>query len=220
MDLIEGIESRHSTRAFAPTPVPREVIEKILDAARRSPSARNSQPWQVAVVCGKRRDELSGLLLSLVEANTPPQPDIPRTIKWPDEIGKRIEEFQARRDKFLGMEGADEEQKRTHSLQNYKFYGAPCALYLFMERNLTSMSLFDLGIFAQTLILAAHASGLGACMLGSACFYADAVRKFLNLPESKQLVIGIALGYADREALINKFKSDRISLDGFVQWHS
>lgn len=220
MDIITGIETRHSTRDFTNTPVPRELIEKILDCARHSPSATNSQPWQAAVVCGEKRDELSQLILEMAEENKPPRSDIPRTVKCPAEIAERIENFMASRYRYLGMENADEEQKRNFRLQNYKFYGAPCVIYLFMEKSISPMSLFDLGAFAQTLVLAAHAYGLGTCLQGSISGYADTVRKFLNMPEGKQLVIGIALGYADREALINSFKSDRIAIEKFVQWHS
>ena len=61
MELLEGIETRRSYRAFKSTDVSRETIERILQAAGKSPSYKNTQPWEVAVVRGKKKEELSGI---------------------------------------------------------------------------------------------------------------------------------------------------------------
>jgi len=55
MDTIEAIESRRSIRAFKNTPIPKETLDKILKAASNSPSFTNTQPWEVAVVCGEKK---------------------------------------------------------------------------------------------------------------------------------------------------------------------
>ena len=50
MSFLELAAKRESTRQYAPTPVPREVVDRCLEAARLAPSACNSQPWRFIVV--------------------------------------------------------------------------------------------------------------------------------------------------------------------------
>ncbi|MEM2465478.1 MAG: nitroreductase family protein [Candidatus Bathyarchaeia archaeon] len=50
MDVFEAIQKRRSARAYEPAPVPGEILEKILEAARLAPSAGNIQPWHFIVV--------------------------------------------------------------------------------------------------------------------------------------------------------------------------
>ena len=50
MEALAAIALRHSTRGFTGEPVAREVLEKIVDAGRRAPTAKNEQPWEFVVV--------------------------------------------------------------------------------------------------------------------------------------------------------------------------
>ncbi|MBI4295583.1 MAG: nitroreductase [Chloroflexi bacterium] len=218
MELLEGIKTRKSYRAFKPTPVPKEMIEKVLEAAGRSPSYTNTQPWHVAVVSGKKRDDLSRILLELSGADTPSNPDLPMPGDWPPELEKRAAEHGARRFKALGVEREDKAARKELRLANFRFYGAPCALFLFADRTATSWSIFDMGLFAQSLSLAAHSFGLGSCLQGALANYPDAVREFLGLPRTKLLVIGMSMGYPDFAAPINTYQSTRVNLSDFVQW--
>ena len=219
MELEEGIASRRSFRAFKSTPVPREVIEKILATASKSPSYTNTQPWEVAVVSGQKKEELRRILREMANSGVTPAPDMPLPQTWPAELDRRAREHSARRFKAIGVEREDEQQRKAMRLRNFEFYGAPCALFLFMERTLTPWSIFDMGLFAQSLLLAAHSHGLGSCLQAMLATYPDAVRDFLGIPKTKQLVIGISLGYPDLEARINSYRSQRVGLDKFVHWY-
>jgi nitroreductase len=88
-----------------------------------------------------------------------------------------------------------------------------------MHNTLTSWSILDVGLFAQSIALAAHSFGLGSCIQASIVFYPDAVREFLGIPETKSLVLGISLGYPALDAPINAYQSSRVSLDEFVRWY-
>ena len=55
MDALTAIAARHSTRSFADKLIPRELLEKIVDAARLAPSALNYQPWEFIVVTDRER---------------------------------------------------------------------------------------------------------------------------------------------------------------------
>ncbi len=220
MELLAGIETRRSFRAFKSTPVTREVLERILKAASKSPSYTNTQPWEVVAVSGKRKEELSRILCDLIKADVTSNPDLPPPENWPPELDKRAKEHGMKRFKAIGVERANEQQRKAMSLLNYEFYGAPCVLFLFMDSELGSWSVFDMGLFAQTLILAAHSFGVGSCLQASLARYPDAVREFLGIPGTKQLVLGISLGYPDLEARLNTYQTERVGLDDFVQWHS
>ena len=220
MELIEGIKTRKSFRAFKPTPIPDDVMKKVLETAGKSPSYTNTQPWEVAAVSGKKKDELSRILLKLAEADVPGNPDLPLPKNWPAALEQRGKEHGARRFAALGIERANEQQRRELRLMNFRFHGAPSALFLFLDRSLTSWSIFDMGLFAQSLCLAAHSFGLGTCLQASAATYPDAIRDFLGLPKEKLLMIVISIGYPDFDDRINTYQSTRIALDDFVRLYA
>ncbi len=219
MELLEGIAARRSFRAFKPTPIPRETMDRILEAAGKSPSYTNTQPWEVAVVSGKKKEELSRILYRMAESDVPANPDLPAPKDWPPELDRRAKEHGARRFRALGIERENERQRKELRLLNFNFYGAPCVLFLFVDRTLTSWSIFDMGLFAQSIILAAHSFGLGSCLQASIAGYPDTVREFLGIPKTKLLVLGISMGYPDLEAPINAYQSSRVSPKDFVRWH-
>ena len=220
MEIVEGIESRKSLRAFKSTPVPEAVIKDILRAASKSPSYTNTQPWEVAVVSGKKAEELAAVLLELAASGAKQNLDIPLPDAWPTELAERAKTHGMRRFQALGIERADESQRTELRLLNFKFYGAPSALFLFQDSELGSWSMFDMGLFTQSLILAAHSFGVGTCLQASLTNYPEAIHEFLDIPKTKRLVLGISLGYPDLEAKINSYQSTRIGLGEFVHWHS
>lgn len=219
MELLEGIEARRSCRGFKSTPIKKEILEQILKAGSRSPSYTNTQPWEVAVVTGKKRDQLSELLCSKSGAGEPANADLPLPKNWPTALDARARDHGARRFAALGIERANEQQRKDMQLQNMKFYGAPCALLLFMERGLPLWSIYDMGLFSQNLILAARSFDLETCLQASLVFYSEAVREFLGIPDTKTLIIGISIGYPDWETPLNGYHSRRTGVEEFTRWY-
>jgi len=219
MELLEGIETRRSCRGFNSTPIKKEIIEQVLKAGARSPSYTNTQPWEVAVVTGKKKDQLGELLRAKSIAGETPNADLPLPKNWPLALDTRAREHGARRFKALGIDRANEQQRKDMQLQNLRFYSAPCALFLFMEKGLPLWSIYDMGLFTQTLCLAARTFGLETCLQASIVNYAGAVRDFLGLPNSKTLVIGLSMGYPDWDAPLNAYCSTRIAIGEFVKWY-
>ena len=220
METLEAIESRRSVRAFKPDPIPAHVLNKILQAASASPSYTNTQPWEVAVVSGKRRDELAEKLLGLARAKAPTSPGLPVPKGWPAGMDERSREHGARRLGTLGLARDDAEGREKLRLMNFEFYGAPCALFLFMDGSLGEWSIFDMGLFAQTLILAAHSLGVESCLQASVTGYAPEIKKFLGVAEGKKLVIGISLGYPDDKAVLNTYRSIKQNPDAFTRQYA
>ena len=219
MEILEGIKTRQSIRAFKRNLIPRDVVEKILEAASNSPSYTNTQPWEVVVVSGKKKNELSRKLLELVRAKAPTNPDLPRPKGWPKGMEERSKEHGARRLSTLGVARDEEEEREKLSLMNFEFYGAPCVVFLFIDGSLGEWSIFDMGLFAQNLILAAHSFGVESCLQASVTNYALEIKKFLGIPQSKKLVICISLGYPDEKAKLNTYHSLKQKPDGFTKWY-
>ncbi len=220
MELMKGIETRRSYRAFKPTPIPSKIIEHILEAASKCPSYTNTQPWEVAIVSGKKKEELSNILYGLALSDEPQNPDIPLVKTWPIELERRSKEHTARRFKALGIERDNETARKELRLQNFRFYGAPCVLFLFMDSTLTTWSIFDMGLFAQNILLSGHSLGIGSCLQAQLAVYPNAVRDFLGIPKTKRLIIGVSIGYPDLESRINSYQSIKLGIDEFTKWYS
>jgi len=220
MDAETCLRGRMSIRGFKPEPVPRELLHEVLDFARWSPSYKNSQPWEVLVVSGARKEALSREMIRLFEAGAPNSPDLAAPTGWPPAEEARISHLYQRRREATGIDLLAPEVVKKAKKANFNFYGAPHAVYLFQDNSLSQWSLFDLGLFAQTLMLAAHAKGLGTVPQAFATDYAREIKEFLGIPASKRLVIGLSLGYPNPESSVNQLRTDRSPVEDFVRWLS
>ncbi len=218
MDALECIKTRQSIRAFTNQPVERRVLEEVLEAARWAPSYKNTQPWEVVVLTGGKKKALTAMLLELFEKGAPPTPDLPEPGEWPPAEQARIERLYRTRAERLGVDLRDPEVIRKAKKANFAFYNAPVAVYLFQEAVLSQWSLFDLGLFAQSFMLAAHAKGLGSVPQAFATDYAAQTKEFLGIPASKRLVLGLSVGYPDTASPANSLRTDRDPVAAFTRW--
>jgi len=217
MDAIECIKTRMSIRKFKPDPVPVEVLINIIDTAKWSPSYKNSQPWEAVIMSGKKKEALSKLLVELLEKDTTLCPDIPKPQSWPPALEARISALMKKRGEILGIDLNAPEVKRKSKIANFQFYGAPHGIFLFQDSSLTPWSIFDMGLFAQSLMLAAHAHGLGSVPQAFLTDYAQQIKEFLGIPRSKRLILGISIGYPDLGSPVNSFRPDRVNRDEIVR---
>jgi nitroreductase len=218
MEFFQCIEKRRSYRAFVQKSVERSVLEKIFGAANRSPSYKNTQPWEVFVVAGEKKDALAQKLLEKASSEVKPGPHIPLVEAWPEALERRAEEHMVRRFKALGIDPEQKDQIRQGQLKNFTFFDAPCAVFVGMDRTLTSWSIFDLGLFVHGLLLGLEAEGLGGCPQAMPTTYPDTIRAALNVPDSFCIVLAISIGYPDLDAPINQYHTGRRDLDEFVHW--
>lgn len=218
MDTIECIKTRMSIRKFKPDPVPKEILMSLIDTARWSPSYKNSQPWEVAVVSGKRKEELSSLLNELLEKGAEPAPDLLEPMSWPPKIDERIREHLRKRGERFGIDLNDPEIIKRAKIANFRFYGAPHGIFLFQDSSLTEWSIFDIGMFAQNLMLVAHVYKLGTVPQAFLIDYSPEIKKSLQIPESKKLILGISIGYPDLNDKANSYKSSRVDADEILRW--
>lgn len=218
MNAIECIRTRMSVRKFRPEPVSKEILSEIIKTAQRSPSYKNSQPWEIAVISGEKKASLSKLLVDLFESDKKAESDIPEPAGWPNEIEKRIKESLEKRSKSFGINLSDPESIRRSKKANFRFYGAPQGLFFFQDASLSEWSIFDMGLFVQSIMLAAHAKGLGTVPQAYLIDYSEEIRNFIGIADSKRLVLGMSIGYPDMEDRLNSYKTEREDTDKIVRW--
>ena len=216
MELSSAILHRHSIRGFQSTPVPQEILAKILELGSRAVSTNNIQPWGFAVVCGEPLDALrEANLLDLAENRPPDHPDIPLTDHYLErarDVGRSL---------FAAMKIAREDRERRSwwLRRGYAFFNAPAVILLHMDRSLDEAAYrFDMGCVAQNICLAAMEYGLGTCVENQAITYQRGIREILGIPETRRLVCGIAIGYPDKEFPANQVITEREPLDRTCQW--
>ncbi len=216
MDLAQAITERKSVRAFRPDPVSKETVEKLLALVVQAPSAINLQPWEFTVVMGEEKERLSRRLIkSYREKQISCSPGNVKPLS--KTFSRRgVASFELM-DPYLREMGTDFNQFINEGSCN--FYGAPVAIIMCLDNAFSKARLVDIGIGLGYLVLVAYSFGLATCPIGLINAYEDDMRDALNIDENKEIVIGVALGYADWESPVNKFKTPREeSLDSFVRW--
>jgi nitroreductase len=210
MEFEDVMRGRRSSRRFKPDAVPQELVREILDEARWSPSWANTQAWSIHVVSGETLKALRGAGTMPAGGENPAGPDFRMPREWPPHLAARTKQLFDLRSAFAPAPGASGPGK---------FFGAPCVLFFAVERGLASdYALFDSGLIVQSVCLAAHDKGLGSCIMAMAVRDPDTLRELLPQAADKQFVIGVALGYPDEEAPINRFQRQRVQLEEFVTW--
>nr|HID58640.1 nitroreductase [Desulfobacterales bacterium] len=219
MELKEAIYERKSIRAYKPDPVPKEVIAEILEAATRAPSSINTQPWEIAVVGGEAMKKLAEECFEEAKSGAKPRADmVLYASSWPEACVKRMRENGKRLFGLLGIPREDREKRKEFQLSMFKFFDAPQTIFISIDKALGVYSLFDCGCLVQNICLMAAAKGLGTCIIYSGVQYPDIIRKYAQIPEDKNIIIAITIGYIDENATVNKFRSNRDPLDNVVIW--
>jgi nitroreductase len=216
----DAITSRRSVRAFLPTPVPRALIEHILEVASRAPSGTNMQPWCVHVVAGEAKDKLSRAILDAFEAGGEEH-----TRTWtyyPDEF---FEPYLSRRRAvgwglygLLGIGKGDRAQMQAQQAQNYLFFGAPVGMFFTIDDRLKIGSWLDYGMFIQNIMTSARGHGLHTCPQAAFADYHKIIRAHLGIPEDHTVICGLSIGYEDKEAVANRLRTDRVPVSEFARF--
>ena len=221
MEVTEAIRNRKSARAFLDKAVPDEVVTEILECARWAPSGANTQPWHVAVLTGETKRQLGNALAKQRANGETPRQDYnyyPTQIEEPYISRKRAcghALYSA-----LGIKRNDIETRKAQWMKNYHGFGSPVALLFFIDAILEKGSWVDMGMFIQNVMLAARGFGLETCPQAALAEYPDVIRNILNIADSKKLICGLALGYADYDDPSYQYRTEREPVENFTQWYS
>ena len=216
----EAITSRHSVRAYLDRAVPRAAIDEILRIAAQAPSGSNIQPWRVHVLTGAALERLRGAMKEAFLASAPHE----RAYKYYTE--PVFEPYLARQRACgwglygtLGIGRGDREKSRAYRATNYQFFGAPVGMVFTIDRRLELGSWLDYGMFLQSIMVAARGFGVDTCPEASIAEFPTIIRAQLGVPDSEMVICGMALGYADPDAVINRFRTEREPVDAFATFH-
>jgi nitroreductase len=218
MDVVEAIRERKSVRAFKPDPVSQDMLRQIVEQALRAPSWANTQPWEFAIVTGKPLEEIQKGFLERGEQE--PHSEVARPYEFPEPYLSRIQAL-APKNWTPTKENMD-----FRRIQNFRNYGAPAVIYLLIDRTMfyqskgiNVWSLYDCGSVVQNIMLLATNYGLGTVAQAQSVIYPDIIRKVVEIPESKLIALGIAIGYPDRDIPVTQSRTQREPLDEVAKWY-
>lgn len=220
MQFSETILERKSTRAFLNKTVEKDKIQRILELASHAPSGVNTQPWQVAVVSGEKKKQLDHLLEDAFRSGRKASLDYqyyPKKFKEP--YKSRRKACGLKMYATLAIKREDKQRQMDQWAANYRAFDAPVALFFFVDAIAEKGSFLDYGMFLQSIMLAAVAQGLATCPQAALAEYPDIVKTTLGYDQELILICGMALGYEDKNALINSYRTDREDYTSFTHFY-
>lgn len=220
MNVIEAIKTRKSIRGYRPDPVPREVLREILEVAGRSPSAMNSQPWEFVVLGGEVLNRVREANVARLRDGAIPAGEHSVT-GWSKESVYRTRQVELAKGLFqlMGIQRQDA-AKRAHWIERgFRFFDAPAAIIVLTDKSLQPETpLIDIGIVIQSICLAALEHDLATCIEDQGCMYPDVLRELAEIPDTKRIVMAIAIGYPDRDFPANRIETTRVPIDEITLW--
>jgi nitroreductase len=233
-DFSSFLADRRSTRDFLPTPVPQELIEKLLTDSLTAPSWSNTRPFKVAVATGEVRDRISNEFLNrwaalskarnggalakmklLLTRYGLPTSNVRMSKPYVSELKPRAQRIGKELYAVLEVPRGDRIKRDEQWARNYEFFGAPVELFIYIHKSLHIYAASDAGLMMENLMLSAHSMGLGTCAQGAVGIWDDVVRREFEVSKDYRLLCGIAVGYASDKP-VNSFKAHRISVDELV----
>jgi len=219
MEILEAIQNRKSIRDFKPDPVPRELLEKILKLALRAPSGVNKQPWELAILTGPVLDKVKEKNAEQFLAGQKGHGSFGSRIDRESVYRERQVELAIELFRLMGIAREDKEKRNEWTARGFNYFNAPAAIILLADESLPLQRvLLDLGALMQTICLTALAYDLGTCIEGQGVMFQDILREFGEIPENKQIVTAIAIGYPNWSFPANEIETPRENLENISFW--
>lgn len=220
MEFSQLIKSRKSIRGYLNKPVPRAVIDEIIEVAKWSPSSMNTQPWYVHVITGEPLDRIRQGNTHNMVTGVPPKRDFPmkeayQGVHRQRQIGIAVQLFEA-----MGIARDDKERRTDWVMRGFRQFDAPVSLVLTYDKHLepAAISQFDLGSLSHAIVLAAWERGLGTVINGQGIMQSSVVHEHAGIPDDQSIMTCIAMGYPDEGFVANHVKSVREDNQTFVRY--
>ncbi len=217
MSVSEAVASRRSIRAFLDKPVPLEVLRRVMDKARMSPSGCNFQPWEATILSGEPLRALQAEMM----AATPQQP-AEYIITPPDidaEYKARLAANGAKMGAAEGVARDDSDGRARTVARNMVSFGAPAVLLCYTPRVMGPPQWSDIGMWLQTVMLLLREEGLDSCAQEYLSIHARLIKRFIGIDDERYVFFcGMGIGWRDPDAPINCYERDRVPLDEQVKF--
>ena len=216
MNVLEAVNSRRSIRAFTKKSIDNNIISKLLEQSARAANGGNLQPWRVFVLNHESMTNFLNFQASWDKPEVPGYDIYPLNLKEP----YRTSRYQLGEQMYslLGIERDDKDARIAQVMKNFEFFGAPAAIFCFVDRQMGPPQWSDLGMFLQTFMLLAQAQGIDTCAQEAWAMKNDSVSEFVGSHEDEMLFCGVAIGYRDKNALINKLQSERRPINEWAKF--
>lgn len=219
MNVREALQQRKSVRAYLNKTVEIEKINNILAAASHAPSGVNTQPWQVAVVSGEKKKQLQQHLETAFRDGVKARADYTYyPLQWVEPYKSRRIACGMQMYSTLKIERGDKQRQLDQWAANFRAFDAPVLLLFFMDDGMQTGSYMDYGMFMQSVMLAAVEEGLATCPQASLADYPELIKTALDYPQESLLLCGMALGYEDKDALVNSYRTPREDVESFTRY--
>ena len=207
---------RHSSRNFQKKEVPENVLREIISIAQRAPSWENSQPWNIYVASGEVLDAIRKDWIEKNKAKIKGYADMSpeHRTNFSQQGQKNMKEFEKEAGEF-----SNDPDLKNFWKANTVLFNSPNIVYLTLNKGHMKYSIYDLGGFGMSLILAAKDHGVDSIIAYELIKYPDIIRKYAKVPNDEDIIIGIALGYED-DHILNKYRSSRLPLDQVCHFKS
>jgi nitroreductase len=221
MNVTEAVDRRRSVRAFLDTAVDTAFIKELLAKASRAPSGGNLQPWRVAVVNGDAMVRFKAIMAERLAGVPRPGGDRVEYSVYPKDLKEpyRTSRFAVGEQMYalLGIAREDRPARLRWFANNFRFFGAPAAIFCFVDRVMGPPQWSDLGMFLQTFMLLCEEAGLSTCAQECWSQWPGTVGDFCSMDPELMLFCGIAIGHADLDAPVNRLRSEREPLEEWVK---
>jgi nitroreductase len=220
MNVSEAVRSRHSIRAFLDKPVPEALLREAIEIAARAPSGGNVQPWRIYVLAGAPLAAFKARMAERLTTN--PAPDPLEYHVYPEHLWEphRTWRFRCGEQMYglVGIPREDKAQRLAWFAHNYQFFGAPAALFAYLDRRMGPPQWSDMGMYLQNVMLLLRERGLDSCAQECWSRYNAEVRAFLDPLQELMLFCGMAIGYRDHAAPVNRLVTERAPLEEFAKF--
>jgi nitroreductase len=219
MNVDEAIHRRRSVRGFLPDEVPEATLREVFELAQWSPSNCNVQPWTPHVVSGESLKRLREALVAAGLRDQPIKPDWPADGKFSGIYRQRQVDAAQKLYGAMGVERNDVVGRKMAYIRNHAFFDAPHAVLIFMPEPFDTREAADIGMYAQTLMLALIARGIASCAQGALGLFPEIIREHLGILANYKLLFGISFGYEDCGIKANAARVGRADIDDAVRFH-
>ena len=220
MEFQELVKARKSIRGYLNKPVPREVIDAILEVAKWAPSSMNTQPWHVHVVTGEPLDRIRKGNTENMVSGVPPKRDFPMKESYEGLHRKRQIDVAVQLFEAMGIARDDKERRTDWVMRGFRQFDAPVSIVITLDKALENDTIahFDCGAATYGLVLAAWSKGLGSVINGQGIMQSQVVREHANIPEDQVIMTCVAMGFPDEEFVANDVRSRRAPNDAMASF--
>lgn len=220
MEYEQIVEERRSIRGYKPDPVPKELIDEIIEVAKRAPSSMNTQPWHFHVITGEPLERIREGNTERMMAGAGVDREIKMGHGYEGPHRERQVEIAIQLFEAMGIERDDKPRRQDWVMRGFRQFDAPVSIVVTLDRALEHDTIghFDLGAATYGLVLAAWSKGLGSVINGQGIMQSSVVREHANIPEDEIIMTCVAMGYPDDSFVANDVKSRRVPNEHVVSY--